>query len=333
MIKRVEIYNYKSIYNASIELSPFTLLIGANGTGKSNFLQLLKYISVNIKAKFNPNFARHINFPSDHQKFSFFDENQNRYIYSITSPPDNRESHQFTDKSNHPISVSPDTKRSPLRDIVNVSLYALHPSQAGIPEKIRLNPFVNENGSGIVQVLDSLKTGEREDLFHKIEQTFINFIPEIEKLSFIPQSNAKQLKVNEKNISKSIPVSELSDGTKLVLIILTILYQENPPSLICIEEIDRGLHPRLFSKIIELCFELVKRENMPQILVTTHNPYLVDQFKDNEEAVVIVEKEEGQTIFTTLKDKLDKLKPEDENPLGELWYSGFVGGVPQFKND
>jgi predicted ATPase len=45
MIKKINIKNYKSILDTSLHLSPFTLLIGANGTGKSNFLQILNAIS------------------------------------------------------------------------------------------------------------------------------------------------------------------------------------------------------------------------------------------------------------------------------------------------
>ena len=112
------------------------------------------------------------------------------------------------------------------------------------------------------------------------------------------------------------------------MIILTIIFQENPPTLICIEEIDRSLHPRLYEQIVQLCFDITNKEDMPQIIATTHNPYLVDQFKGNEQAVVIVEKEDGQTHFTTLEEKIKHLEPDEEDPLGQLWFSGFVGGVP-----
>ena len=41
-------------------------------------------------------------------------------------------------------------------------------------------------------MLDSLKTGDREDLFNTIEATLKQYIPEIEKLSFIPGQTVKQ---------------------------------------------------------------------------------------------------------------------------------------------
>ena len=43
--------------------------------------------------------------------------------------------------------------------------------------------------------------------------------------------------------------------------------------------------------------------------------------------MIIVEKKDGETTFTSLEDRLKDLEPGEE-PLGELWYSGFLGGVP-----
>lgn len=180
-----------------------------------------------------------------------------------------------------------------------VSLVSILLGRIGNAELLEPNPSVDEHGNGAVRVLDSLKTGDREDLFDRIEHDFKRYIPEIEKLSFISGQSNKQLQVRERSITKPISVCELSDGTKLVLTILTIIHQENSPSFIGLEEIDRGLHPRLFQQIIELLFQITEEKDI-QIVATTHNPYLVDEFHGREEAVVIVEKENGEMTFTTL---------------------------------
>lgn len=44
-IKRIEIQNFKSFRHQAIELGQFNVLIGANASGKSNFLQIFKFIS------------------------------------------------------------------------------------------------------------------------------------------------------------------------------------------------------------------------------------------------------------------------------------------------
>ncbi len=45
MIQRVEIENFKSIREASVELRPINILIGANGAGKSNFIGFFKLLN------------------------------------------------------------------------------------------------------------------------------------------------------------------------------------------------------------------------------------------------------------------------------------------------
>jgi predicted ATPase len=303
MITSIHIQNYRSIVDATINLAPFTLLIGANGTGKSNFLQLLEEFGSQ-----SPSFERHYNYPKEPQVFTI----------------------QYDDgtKDSLEVLIGGGTRGWHLKDKNKVRIYRINPESIGKAEILSANPTVESDGSGAVKVLDTLKTGDREDLFATIEETLKRYIPEIEKLSFVPTSNAKQLQVREKSIDKPILLENLSEGTRLVLTILTIVYQENPPTLIGLEEIDRGLHPRLFQQIIEL-LSRISEEKQIQIIATTHNPYLVDEFKGFEEAVIIVEKVDGETTFTTLADKLAGLTPEEE-PLGHLWYSGIVGGVPVY---
>jgi len=43
-IKEVYIQNYKSIEKARVKLEPFTILVGANGTGKSNFMDAISFV-------------------------------------------------------------------------------------------------------------------------------------------------------------------------------------------------------------------------------------------------------------------------------------------------
>lgn len=44
-LKRVKIRDYKSIATADVELGPLTVLVGRNGSGKSNFLDALRFIA------------------------------------------------------------------------------------------------------------------------------------------------------------------------------------------------------------------------------------------------------------------------------------------------
>lgn len=299
MITKVIIKNYRSIVNAEVTLQPFTLIIGANGSGKSNFLQFLQDITTNFDQWNNLDNESYLVTLLDTPKHINLRQRPQELIVSTTN----------------------------IDTISHATIFSIDPANIGTSEQLIHNPSVRADGSGAVRVLDALKTGDREDLFNLIECLFKKYVPEIEKLSFIPGQNTKQLQVREQHIQKPISLSQTSEGTRLVLTILTIVHQENPPKFICLEEIDRGLHPRLFQQIIELLFDIAHTKGI-QIIATTHNPYLVNQFKGREEAVIVVEKEDGETQLTTLADKLDGLAV-GENPLGDLWYAGFVGGVPK----
>jgi predicted ATPase len=325
LLTRVDIENFRSIYKASVPLSPFTLLVGANGSGKSNFLKLLRMLSKKTDGPRNPFSGGH-NPPGEYVRPHTFFLKEKHYLH-LTDPQKHEVYRGGEQLLVYRMEEGKTTTEKP-SELLDVKIFTLNPQTSGKEESLEGNPIIVEDGEGIVRVLDSLKTGDREDLFEKIEATLKSYIPEIEKLSFVPGNTSKSLQIRDKYLPQPILVRELSEGTQLVLLIITLLYQENRPSIICIEDIDRGLHPRLFQKIIELCFDLSSREDGVQIIATTHNPYLVDEFKGHEEAVLIVEKNNGETTFTQLSERLKNLEAGEE-PLGSLWYSGFVGGVPQ----
>ncbi|HKI06495.1 MAG TPA: AAA family ATPase [Thermoanaerobaculia bacterium] len=49
-LRRVSIRNYKSIAKADVELGSFTILVGRNGAGKSNFLDALHFVSDGLQS-------------------------------------------------------------------------------------------------------------------------------------------------------------------------------------------------------------------------------------------------------------------------------------------
>ena len=214
-----------------------------------------------------------------------------------------------------------------------LTIFNIDPEKVSAVETTVAAAKVKATGEGTAQVLDTLKNGDREDLFDKVEESFRRYVPEVEKLSLRTVENGKkQIQVRERGLNRPVPATELSEGTRLILSILTILHQENPPPVILLEDIDRGMHPRLFEYVAPLMRDIAER-NKINILATTHNPYLVDCFQDNKDAVIIVEKKEGASTLTTLAKKLEGLDYEtvdpEDMPLGSLWYSGLIGGAPK----
>ena len=51
MIKRIQIQNFRSLVNVTVDLAPLTVLIGRSGTGKSNFVQALRFLRDCLNAR------------------------------------------------------------------------------------------------------------------------------------------------------------------------------------------------------------------------------------------------------------------------------------------
>lgn len=120
-----------------------------------------------------------------------------------------------------------------------------------------------------------------------------------------------------------IPAPRLSDGSVRYLCLLAILFDPDPPPLVCIEEPELGLHPDVLPTLADHLFLASERT---QIIVTTHSDILVDAMSERPEAVVVCEKREGATTMRRLcrKDLASWLK---KYRLGQLWIKGELGGT------
>ena len=49
MLKRIRVAGWKSIKDQTVDLTPLTVVIGANGAGKSNLLSLFKLLEHHVR--------------------------------------------------------------------------------------------------------------------------------------------------------------------------------------------------------------------------------------------------------------------------------------------
>lgn len=98
----------------------------------------------------------------------------------------------------------------------------------------------------------------------------------------------------------------------------------DPPALACFEEPENCIHPGLLELVVDALKSASRRS---QILVTTHSPDFLNFLKDPE-GLMIVEKVDGKTQCREAKDTAGVKEALKTLGLGELWYSGHLGGVP-----
>jgi predicted ATPase len=90
----------------------------------------------------------------------------------------------------------------------------------------------------------------------------------------------------------------LSEGTRRITGILSLLQHEPPPTFLCIEEIENGLDPWNVKAVLR---ELQSASDRGvQVAVTTHSPWLLDHVKVAD--IIHVERQEGKTIYSQFAD-------------------------------
>ena len=177
--------------------------------------------------------------------------------------------------------------------------------------------FLDEGAENLPLVLSQLRGPHKRRLLDALGKLFDGIV-DVQ----CPVTSGTVALFLEEEGNRSIPASRLSDGTLRYLSLLAVLLHPEPPSLICIEEPELGLHPDLLPTLSDLMYEASKRS---QVIVTTHSDVLVDALTDKPESVVVCEKHDGQTEMRRL-DKNDLAKWLEKYRLGDLWISGELGG-------
>lgn len=97
MIKKVRIKNFKSIYDLDISLGRVNLFIGENGSGKSNFLEALVFVSAYQSNKLDNEFlvSRGLRVPDNNLMLSAFEKNSKKNKNNIEIRINNDEYYEF----------------------------------------------------------------------------------------------------------------------------------------------------------------------------------------------------------------------------------------------
>ena len=170
------------------------------------------------------------------------------------------------------------------------------------------------------------------------------FAPEVEQVTApeVESHRGRILAVTEENMEEAVSGESVSDGLAILISIFASMHYKASIRTLAFEEPENGIHPRRLMDLANYFKQIAeKTENgngeYPQIIISTHSPYLLDNFEDMPEAVILVEREPGEgTRFTPLSEILEKKRPhlqEELNKkamsLGEMWFNGYLGGVPK----
>jgi predicted ATPase len=173
-------------------------------------------------------------------------------------------------------------------------------------------PILAEDGSNLSAVLFSLMT-EHDDAWQELETHLGSAIPGFQSLRVKPRGGMGTVigVWRELGVEGELTLADLSDGTLRLLCWATLCLAPSIPPLVCIDEPELGLHPRVLPVLAGL---LRIASTRSQILVATHSPFLLAQFSLSE--IAVMRKEDGHAVFVRL-DTSAALQREIEELGGE----------------
>ncbi|MBW4688826.1 MAG: AAA family ATPase [Komarekiella atlantica HA4396-MV6] len=202
------------------------------------------------------------------------------------------------------------------KEIINVistmeNIFILNPVTSKMRDYSLLSDTLESDASNIAGVLAALSEEHKTEVESTISK-YIKDLPEgdIQKVwaekvgrfgtdaMLYCQEEWKHDHITE------IDARSMSDGTLRFLAIITALLTRPEGSQLVIEEIDNGLHPSRAELLVRMLREIGSKRNI-DILVTTHNPALLDALGPEIVPFVVVahrDSETGESKLTLLED-------------------------------
>lgn len=158
---------------------------------------------------------------------------------------------------------------------------------------IEQEPILHEDGGNLSSVLFYLQT-EHQDIFNELQLFLRLMIPGFKNISVKARGGPGEVMAfwQENGVDQNITLADLSDGILRLICWVCLCLHPHPPSLICIDEPDQGVHPRTLSILAGL---FQKASERTQILLATHSSYFLSQF--NLSKIAVIRKEQGEAKF------------------------------------
>ncbi len=326
IITDIQFSNFRVLRDTHLPLGQFTLIVGPNGSGKSTALKAFHYLA--YAGNYSAQTLVSAGIGPDQQSVSI------RMKFSV---PGLR-----LDGIWHPSWMglqwqgsSPEFQRRFGNALAATRVYSFDANILAQPVQLQPNYQLGERGEGLAAVLDRLRD-QKPERFESLNAELARWLPEFDRILFdTPGQGARAILLRTRRGHHSIPASDISQGTLLALAILTLAYTpERTAAVVCIEEPDRGIHPRLLREVRDAMYRLAHPqdygESRPpiQVIATTHSPYMLDLFRDHPEEIVIAHKRDTEAAFERLSERTDLQEIIGEAHLGDVWFSGVLGGVP-----
>jgi predicted ATPase len=362
-LEKITVRGFKSIEKLEdFQLGSLNVLIGANGAGKSNFVDFFRMLRAMVEQRFQLFVGK--NGPAD--GYFYNGVAFTKRIEAELSFGANRYQFALEPTAEGTLLISQEqTQYIPHGAWKTISVgqfeSVLRPQEDEIPDGEswrRPNYFVAKSVSSwqVYHFHDtSMTAGMRRDV--GVEQSAA-LLPDASNLAafllHLRQANAQSYQLLRKTLQRIAPYFDdfelrvtksapqdtvrltwrrrgsdyvfspghFSDGTIRFLCLATVLLQTHPPTTIVLDEPELGLHPEALSVLAGLIRAASARM---QIILATQSPGLLSEFEPEE--IITVDQVNGASQFRRL-DSVELAGWLDDFTVGELWQKGTIqGGV------
>lgn len=361
-ISKLTIKGFKSIKELDcFELKPMNVLIGPNGTGKSNFVSFFRMLYAMVEGRLQA-YIQEKEISADRilsygiknteSFYSLIEFGINAYEFNLKPTPDGRlyfesENAQLTGGGYRlkTIKLGNANSESILKSnneavagyvygsISNWRVYHFHDTSltAGVKRQCSLldYQYLRPDASNLAAYLYHLKTSASwcQERYKQIVKTVQLALPYFDDFILDPiRSHSGEQNIilawRQKDSDYVFWPSQLSDGSLRFICLVTALLQDCPPATIIVDEPELGLHPLAISLLGNLLKSAATRM---QVIVSTQSVPLLNEFSLDD--IIVVERENGESKFKRLveADFTDWLQ---DYTIGELWEKNVLGGRP-----
>jgi predicted ATPase len=199
-----------------------------------------------------------------------------------------------------------------------------HISQARPERESGYAEHLSKEGENLAIVTEFLFK-RHPDLFNKIVDKLKQCVPGITEVdSKITEEGRVLLRFKDGAFQDPFLARHVSDGTIKMFAYLVLLHDPKPHPLLCVEEPENQLYPKLLAELAEEFRDYARKGG--QVFVSTHSPDFLNACTLDE--VFWLQKENGYTVVKrAAEDDQIKKYMADGDRLGNLWKQGFFEGA------
>ena len=183
---------------------------------------------------------------------------------------------------------------------------------------------LSTQGENLALVTEFLYKRHR-DIFGKILERLAKRVPGITQVEAKTTEEGRVLlRFQDGAFSDPFLARPVSDGTIKMFAYLILLCDPRPHPLLCVEEPENQLYPKLLLELAEEFRDYANRGG--QVFISTHAPDFLNACK-LEEVFWLVKERGYTTVRRAADDEQIAAYMKDGDQLGYLWKQGFLGGA------